>query len=110
VTSTAFKRTVTPTATLDAFPSVATFRNFARFPPGSTVSGTHAQSLFAANAAPENVASNTAAESALQQAAERTILGMECDWNRAAQRVERKPCLELRLDGNRESPIDALLE
>jgi hypothetical protein len=66
------------TATLDAFPSVATSRNFARFPPGSTTSGTHAQSLFA-DATPENSASNTAAQNTPLRAAGAVFSEMEGD-------------------------------
>ena len=40
VMSSAFRRTVTDFATVEAFPPLATFRSAARSPPGSTPSGT----------------------------------------------------------------------
>jgi hypothetical protein len=98
VTSTAFKRTVTATGTLDAFPSVATSRNFARFPPGSTASGTHAQSLFA-DAAPANNASNTATKSTLPRATDAVLLEMERNWKREVRRVGRNVYLETTPNG-----------
>jgi hypothetical protein len=102
VTSTAFKRTVTATGTLDAFPSVATSRNFARFPPGSTASGTHAQSLFA-DAAPANNASNTAVKSTLPRATDAVLLEMERNWKREVWRIGGNPSLETQPNESEES-------
>jgi hypothetical protein len=99
VTSTAFKRIVTATGTLDAFPSVATSRNFARNPPGYMASGTHAQSLFA-DATPANNATNNIAESTLLLAADAVGLEMKRNWKREVGWFGRYVVLETPPNGS----------